>query len=447
VLLALRAVSVSFASLVLLFSLESAGASAHAYIVKTAPVTNATVRTSPREVSISYDEPIEIESRAALVVRAADGTTYPCSGGAHLDPNDATRVVCTLLVQLQRGAYTVSWRVTSADTHVVHGNFSFGVAAAVHGRSDATASIYDPSGALAGVLRWLTLIGIAALLGALGFERFVLRARAFHVTAGGALALLRRNCRVLCSAGAALALLASLAALVVQAAAATGTDAVRALPSLSNVVFGSEWGAAWLVRVTLLCVILLLMRSRRLAPLALVAAALVPVSLSASGHAVASGHPAQSVVPVVADWIHLSAAALWSGGLAAFSFGLRPALAALALDERPAFVRKTIARFSRVASTAVAAIVASGVYAGILHVGSPATLFGSLYGRVILAKVLLLVPLLSIGYLHYRQGHGHASRLDFVTTVTGETAIAVAVLGLSALLTGLAPPYPNGEAS
>src|SRR5579875_1450216 len=102
-------------------------ARAHAYIIATSPAQGGRVTTPPREVDIQFDEPVTLESRDALVVRDSGGAVIPCAGGAHIDPRDATRLVCSFASRLARGSYTVAWRVTSADTHVVHGVFSFGV--------------------------------------------------------------------------------------------------------------------------------------------------------------------------------------------------------------------------------------------------------------------------------------------------------------------------------
>lgn len=422
-------------SCILFFWLGTAVASAHAYVIATTPGFNENLHSPPEEVDVSFDEPIAVDSNGAVVVRGSNGTTYPCSGGAHIDPDDDTLLVCTLRARLAPGAYSVSWRATSADTHVVHGVFSFGVRTAVHAYTGETASIYDPSGVLAGTVRWLTLAGVAALIGALGFSLLVLNSGQTQPGVDE----LQRTCRTLCVAGATLALLASLGALDVQSAAATGTDAVRTLPRLAQ-VFDSIWGRAWLIRVGLLCVLLATTLVRRLNPLSAVAAVGVAATLSASGHANARAFGG-NLLPFFADWVHLGAASLWSGGLLVFVFGLRPALAGVEEKGRTEFFRRLIIRFSGVALVAVATILATGTYAALLHIASVALLFGSLYGRIVLAKLLLLIVLLVLGHVHYRQGRGNISRLPFVATVTGEAAIVFAVLALSAVLAGLAPGY------
>jgi copper transport protein len=408
--ISVRALRGAFVCLVLIFSC-AAQAQAHAYVVASSPAANGTIAASPREVSVSFDEPVTIESSRALVVTGEDGRTHPCAAGARIDPDDETLVVCKLSDTLPRGAYVVSWRVTSADTHVVHGVFSFGVGVAVNGPSGEVPSIYDPSGALATVLRWLVLAGIIAVAGASVFEMFV---------APGPLAPALRTWGILT------ALAAGLLALDVQAAAASGTDLVRALPDLPRIVAGSTWGIAWLVRTFALVSIGAFGRTRAAFSLVLAGVALLTISIS--GHAVANGLTSQTILPLVADWIHLAAAAIWAGGLMMFVGGPR--------------TRESIARFSSLAIGSVAAIAVTGTYASILHVASLQALGGSLYGRIVLAKIALLLVLISFGYRHFRHGRREAARWSFGVTIVWETAVVVVVIGLSAVLTGLAPPFP-----
>lgn len=419
-------------------------ARAHAYIIATSPAQGGRVTTPPREVDIQFDEPVTLESRDALVVRDSGGAVIPCAGGAHIDPRDATRLVCSFASRLARGSYTVAWRVTSADTHVVHGVFSFGVevAAVAPAQGAAPGSAYDPSGPLATLTRWLTLVGVAALVGATLFERVVLDERAFRAQSTSALEVLRGCCTWLRAGGANLAIVAGVGALVVQTAAATGTDAARAVALAPTIVVGSIWGVAWLIRTCSLIIAALLAQTPpSLATLGL--CGLVIATLSASGHAAASGSAIRAIGPFLADWLHAAAAAVWSGGLAVFAFGTRPALATLSSrGERYEFTSTVIARFSPIAIACVAVLAASGAYAVVTRVGSVTALTDGLYGRVILMKTALFFLLIAFGYANRRQGH--EVRGGFARSASSAAAIALVVLFLSGLLGGLAQPVPIG---
>lgn len=420
----------------------AAVAEAHAYVVGTSPGVNATAAGPPDRVTVSFDEPITVESREPLTVRDRAGTLVPCARPAFVNPDDARQIVCPFAAPLPVGAYTVAWRVTSADTHVVHGVFSFGVGMAVSAAAGETHGMYDPSRPLATTLRWLVLLAAIAIAGSIGFEAFVLRA-GIGTGNEAAIAILRARCAALVNLGIVAGIAAGVAALDVQAAAATGTDAVRGLAHVDEILSSSVWGWMWLVRIGALAVVAALTRlgSRGPAGAACAVAGILLVTLSVSGHALV-GQSAASVLPVVADWLHLTGAALWSAGLAVLALGMGPALASLPEGGREGFASVVVARFSAVAIAGVTTIVATGVYGAVLHVPSAAALVTTVYGAIIIVKALLLVPLLVLGYGNYRRGRTGAARIDLVPTVVRETALVLVILGLSAILTGLPLPHP-----
>jgi copper transport protein len=302
--------------------------------------------------------------------------------------------------------------------------------------------MYDPSGVLATVLRWLVLLAAIAVAGALGFETFVLYDG--FGGAAAALAVLRARCALLVNAGIVVGIAASVGALDVQAAAATGTDAIRGLAHADEILSGSIWGWMWLVRIGALAVIAALTRIRapNLTGVTCGVAGVLLATQSLSGHALI-GQSAGSIVPVVADWLHLIAAAFWSAGIVVFATAMRPALAAIPSDGRAAFAGAAIARFSSVAIASVTTILATGVYGAVLHVPALSALWMTWYGGIIVLKALLLVPLLILGYGNYRAGRPGATGIDIVPGVVREAVLVFVILGLSAILTGLSLPRPT----
>ena len=76
-------------------------------------------------VTLVYDEPVST---------TADALGVYDSAGKRVDAHDVLRPAAdsmsvTIPHRLARGTYTVAWRATSADTHVVHGAFVFSVGA------------------------------------------------------------------------------------------------------------------------------------------------------------------------------------------------------------------------------------------------------------------------------------------------------------------------------
>jgi hypothetical protein len=87
------------------------------------------VRTTspPERVELRFSEHVEAEFDP-VVVRAADGARVDAHD-ARVDPEDA-RIVLADLESVPRGTYSVKWRVTSIDGHVVEGRYAFAVVAA-----------------------------------------------------------------------------------------------------------------------------------------------------------------------------------------------------------------------------------------------------------------------------------------------------------------------------
>ena len=105
----------------------SAPASAHAQLSETTPAAGTTIRESPDLVGLRFTEPIEAEFDPIKVFGP---------GGERVDQRDArvsaddARVVEAGLEELPPGTYTVEWRVTSIDGHVVADEYGFEVAEA-----------------------------------------------------------------------------------------------------------------------------------------------------------------------------------------------------------------------------------------------------------------------------------------------------------------------------
>jgi methionine-rich copper-binding protein CopC len=110
-----------------------AQALAHATLETTTPKYRATVSTSPRSISLGFDQ----------YVKALPGSIQLYSAAQRVRVlrvwNDG-RYVKASLPRLPRGPYTVRWHALSGDGHVVSGVFTFGVRARAPAVSDAFGS-------------------------------------------------------------------------------------------------------------------------------------------------------------------------------------------------------------------------------------------------------------------------------------------------------------------
>lgn len=161
-------------------------------------------------------------------------------------------------------------------------------------------------------------------------------------------------------------------------------------------------------------------------------ATLLLMTLTQLSHAAAEGR----FLPFLADWLHVAAATIWAGGLLGllFVFFSGP-LDAVPADRRASLREQSVRRFSRVATTAVLVLAATGLYAILLHVPNLAALASTPYGRALLTKLGLLVLLLGIGGTNYfLRGRGPFGRL-----VGAELFLALAIFLATGFLTSLPP--------
>jgi copper resistance protein C len=98
---------------------------AHAHLVRATPAVGGTVQVPLSEVTLRFNEKLEGKF-SSMVVRDSAGNQVDKGDGA-VDKNDRTLMRVQLQQPVAPGVYKVEWKVMSADTHKVDGNFTFKV--------------------------------------------------------------------------------------------------------------------------------------------------------------------------------------------------------------------------------------------------------------------------------------------------------------------------------
>ncbi len=365
-------------------------ASAHAMLERTSPGADSVVARAPDRVDVTFSESVSLVPGA---VRVYDGALREVDAGAASHPDgDPTSAVVDLPPGLAAGTYTVTWRVVSADSHPVSGGFRFSIG------HPGPSAIPPPApdaggGAAAGLLavaRFVEYAGLAVLGGAVVLV--ALR------RAGADVATLRRGRRAVVAGWWAL-LVGSVLALLLQGPDAAGVEVGAALdPAVLATTTSSPTGLLLAARIVLVLVAGLV--GRRLvaatdaspatgerAVVTVAAGLAAAATFSASGHA---GVDPPVVLGMVADLAHLTAMALWIGGLVVL-------LVALHRTAEPTAVAAVLPRFSQAAQVAVAVIVATGLYQTWRDVGELGALVTTTYGWLLIGKVAAVVVLLVLG--------------------------------------------------
>jgi methionine-rich copper-binding protein CopC len=119
---------------------------AHARLTGSDPAADATLNGAPAQVRLRFNEPVEAEFSPVGVYDA--GGDRVDEDDARVDPDDARVVLVGLGRDLPDGSYSVEWRVTSIDGHVIEGTYEFAVGdTGARGTSEATRTDAGNTGA------------------------------------------------------------------------------------------------------------------------------------------------------------------------------------------------------------------------------------------------------------------------------------------------------------
>jgi copper transport protein len=420
-----------FAAALAALTLATAPVSAHALLQSSNPAANATLATPPSAVTISFGERPDPRLSSIKVLDTTGKSV--ASGTVAAVPDDSLKLTISLQ-PLASGVYTVAWRTVSAvDGHLAAGSFAFGVGVSpgsqppVNGATDVSGGAGPSSPSVLAILgRWLLYVGLVGLLGASLAMATVLRR-----TAPPSIRWLVAGTLVLAVAGAITIFMAELAD--------TGVDAATGL--------GSSLGMSALGRLIplLVAALGLIVAWRRSGSLRTIGLLVVAAGAGGSMLAdVASSHAAAGALPLLnsgVQAVHIAAAGLWIGGLAALLLALR----AEPSEERARAVR----RFSLVATAGIAIVTGSGLLRAAAELRSLDDLVSTDFGRLLLIKSALVLGLGALGAInHFRhvprafQGVSGLRRIG-----SAELSIAALVLLSTAGLVNLAPPVQLAAAS
>ena len=432
-------------------------AAAHANLASSDPPANSELETAPGRIIIWFTEPIEPDLSEIRVLDAS-GKQVDLGDSVVDDLNPLAMSVG--LSDVPDGTYTVAWKnVSTVDGHRVRGSFVFAVGQPLSGAP--VEQIDQPllQSPVAPVLRWLTLLGALAMSGGLVFELLVTRPVLFGLRSTPVMMDVGRRLsyRSLGLTWLALAVFlgASVGQLLVLTVITHEVSSWGALPEpLWNTITATGWGEVWVWRMAaalafgvVLCGLRFFAEPRpelyrtlvRTLALMLGGAVLWTLGLTSHGAATIDIR----AMALTADFLHLAASAFWIGALFHFVMGLSTLLKGLPDGERKECLAEIVPRFSVVASLSVATIIVTGVFSGWAQV-TVVDALDTPYGMTLIAKIMLVLPLLFLGALNLlwvrprlrrnTESVGWLRRL-----LLGEAALAVLILAAVGMLTALEP--------
>jgi copper transport protein len=456
----------ALAALLVVALLVPAAASAHARLEGTNPPEGAVVKAEPSAVIFEFDEPVAGNFGAVRVYDAAGERVD--EGDAFHPGGDGPKLGVHLKPGLPDGSYTATYRVVSADGHIVSSGYVFSIGKAGKAPTQTVGELIGGSGngkvteVAYGLARGLEYTAIALAVGGVAFL-FFCWLPALGAAAGvgeesrrAAATAFAKRLRVVLWIGAGIGLLATAAQIVLEGAEAAGVSGFSAITKTIieetlETRFGTVWGFAFLAWIAIAVLVPLLGRPRTWVGL-LIAIPLVYLCLcpALSGHG-SSQSPVALNFPVNA--IHVAAMAIWLGGLATLLLVLPAATrSATSPADRGRLLAGPLGRFSALALVMVALIMASGLIQAYVYVRHLGDLLSTGYGRAVLAKFLLLLAVIGIAAYNRRTVIPRLRRVAELggtpglpgvllrRALRGEVALLAVVIGVTAALASYAPP-------
>nr|WP_274388228.1 CopD family protein [Salsipaludibacter albus] len=294
---------------VLVVAVQAPGWS-HASLRASSPSDGESLASAPDRVSFTFNEEVQATTGA---LRVFDGAGARVDDGVQVQP--APDRVEVGLGDLADGGYVATFRVTSADGHVIRGAITFRVGAGAALDDDTVAALFGggsgPVPIVATVVRGIdlgaTLVAVGALLAALGAATTVRQRRLATQTA---------------EIAAWTAVVATILTVPLQAMETSGLGlGVFGSMSVMGDAVTSSVGIAAFTRLAGLALVVATVVTlerppeRRPVP---PAAGLVGGAVLALGSLALDGHT-RTVEPawvmLVGDLVHVGAAAVWAGGL------------------------------------------------------------------------------------------------------------------------------------
>lgn len=404
-------------------------ARAHAFLVRVTPADRSVLARAPREVRLEFTEPV-LPGPGIAAIRNGGGSVLAGKASA-----ENRSLVIALRPGLRNGAYTVRWLAISDDGHEIGGVIAFGVGA---GRGPPLPGLDAGStgpGTGQYLSRWLFLIGLLVASGVAVFDLLVWRLGVAdaELSRGEREAVDRRG-----REGGSLLLIAGFAATIVGGLLLLWSTHASFSTRFGRVVeIGLVISAVGAV-AALASFVLPFSR-----PVALVAAlALLPVP-TLSGHALDAG---RSRLDLIVDVAHVSAAAVWLGGLLALAALLPWAGRPLLHEAGERLLFPLARRFSALALAAVVLLAGTGIGRALEELASVSQLWSIGYGRALLVKTALLVALLVLAIRNrFFLLRGPFARLR--AGVAGEAVVLVGLVVAVAVLTALPPGWNTAAAA
>jgi copper transport protein len=388
---------------------------------------------SPNQVTIQFDESVQLKFNSIKVTDSNGVQVDKKNGG--LDPKQPTILKGGLKKNLPDGIYRIEWKVVSNDGHPIEGviPFQIGTAAVQDSLSFKNETkAYTPHLDLI-VIRWLQYISNACYVGLFFFYLIVVPKELLQKDST------EKSLGKFMWIGLILLAFSILLSLPLQATMVLGSSwsEVFSFDALGQVLSYTVFGKTWLIQMALLFTLILTTHflsmadstKRLISWICFWLGLGLLVTKAFTSHAVSQTN---NLLTISMDFLHLLAASVWIGSL----IGLVVLLPLSKNVETKPYYLKMVHRFSKWGIILVLLLAATGIFSGFQYIPTISSLFHTIYGRVLVSKVLLFFLMVTFAAFNFIKGK-KANGKGLVSTLWGELTIGIIILILTVFLTNL----------
>ena len=405
------ALAIAFVVAAMILAAPARPAFAHAALVRANPANNETLKRPPVRIILNFSEAVE-RKLTQIQVTDKDSKTRFDDGATAFDDNDPA-FASVGVKTLDPGLYFVKWsNVSSVDGHGLKGTYPF-IVLNPDGTFPAGVSLDNPAETASGqllpsnvdiALKWIALLALATVAGAAFFLLVVLRPAAKFLEEEPYQSALDAGERWLVNLAHVLLPLSFIAAAFLILRTVNRFETETGLWSYLTTVRTGQYRALQLILIAVALAggDLLFLGSterRRNIGLAILLAAGVAALFTYSmvSHA---GTGQGKFWSTASDFVHLIASSTWLGALVMLPLLMRWRRRTLDSDEGFLYLANSFDRFSVVAGISVIVVLATGAFNGLAEIPNAHAMLHTTYGKVLLAKIILLVPLLAVAGLN-----------------------------------------------
>ena len=422
-------------SILILISLPSVPKSyAHAFVMNSNPSPSQTLESPPTKVEVYLSEPVDLRY-SKLSVIGQDGKQIDNKNVQYVN-GDQTALTVTLPHDIKDGLYTVSTKMLSQiDGHVTDNAFVFGVGEAEIPNNISSEGLQPSSSQLSildAIARFPALVGQVMIVGAAFANLWLWRPMSKINWLKSAFAQTRnrvdRSLIKLIVVGSVILVLSDFGMIYVQAYSINAgiADAIATK-------FGTIWIArtleSFVVLVIAVVIHLKLKKTNSTIPSKQDILSILVVGLAMLATTTLIGHSSAvgNVIPIAIDFMHNLAASIWIGSVIYLAFVVVPKIKQAPLEEhvKASVLSIIIPRFSTIPVVILGIIVITGPFLLYILETNLDLILASLYGKALIAKLVLAAVMISIGGYNQTVIYRQALKVAAIAMTTSSSSTSI----------------------